>query len=144
MMDVLAISINGLEGGLLVISPALVLLMILAADGLPNPVDLAVGIPPTVDGVFANGFDFRLRNNSDKFSSNGSPPPTPGFDESEGEEPSAAAAAVRSDDLELESSDFGSDDGGGTWLKNDPLISSFIFSLASSFLEDDDKDTSSL
>jgi len=143
MMDVLAISINGLEGGLLVISPALVLLMILAADGLPNPVDLAVGIPPTVDGVFANGFDFRLRNNSDKFSSNGSPPPTPGFDESEGEEPSAAAA-VRSDDLELESSDFGSDDGGGTWLKNDPLISSFIFSLASSFLEDDDKDTSSL
>jgi len=143
MMDVLAISINGLEGGLLVISPALVLLMILAADGLPNPVDLAVGIPPTVDGVFANGFDFRLRNNSDKFSSNGSPPPTPGFDESEGEEPSAAAA-VRSADLELESSDFGSDDGGGTWLKNDPLISSFIFSLASSFLEDDDKDTSSL
>jgi len=143
MMDVLAISINGLEGGLLVISPALVLLMILAADGLPNPVDLAVGIPPTVDGVFANGFDFRLRNNSDKFSSNGSPPPPPGFDESEGEEPSAAAA-VRSDDLELESSDFGSDDGGGTWLKNDPLISSFIFSLASSFLEDDDKDTSSL
>jgi len=125
-MDVLPISMNGLEGDLL-----LVLLMILAADGLPNPVDLAVGIPSTVDGVFANGFDFRLCNNLDKFSSNGS---------EEEEEPS-----VGSDDLELleSSSDFGGD--GGTWLKNDPVISSLVGSSLSSsvsLLEDDDNDTS--
>jgi len=126
-MDVLPISMNGLEGDLL-----LVLLMILAADGLPNPVDLAVGIPSTVDGVFANGFDFRLCNNLDKFSSNGS---------EEEEDPS-----VGSDDLEMSesSSDFGGD--GGTWLKNDPVISSFVVSSSSSpsvsLLEDDDNDTS--
>jgi len=131
--DVLPISMNGLEGGLLVIPPLVfleVLLMILA-DDLPNPVDLAVGIPSMVEGVFASGFDFRLRNKLDKSSSNGS------LDESEEEEPSAAVS-----DLGLES-DFGLDGSGGTWLKNDPDISSFL--LVSSSLEDDDdkdKDTS--